>query len=472
MLKSVDQPRSEAQPPVEYHLPSEQRGGSHLLLLGKALLQTVLALAVVFGAVQGMNYFIATKPDVAKRPVQEKSYAVVTAPVLRADHTPSISVFGEATAGRTVDLRALVAGEVVLVHPELKAGGLVSEGEELVVVDKFDYEGALTEAQANLAEERAALVESLGRVELEKANVVRAREQLEFAQRDLERAEDLLQRGSVTERTADERKLLVSQRQQGLEQRQNALALEQAKVVQQEAAIERYIWRLENAERQLANTVLKAPFDAVVRSEAAQPGRLINVNDVIASIYARDELEVRFTLSDNQYGRLVAESGTVVDRPVTVLWTLGNKVLEYDGIVDRTGADVASNRGGVDVFAKITMAAGQTPLRPGAFVEVVIPDQTYPGSFRLPETAIYGEGTVYVIKGNRLVARKVAPRAFDDGFLIVEGDLKDGETVLATRIPEAGEGLLVRPIDGTEEAVAGAQPAPTGGSVTPGAAPR
>jgi multidrug efflux system membrane fusion protein len=62
---------------------------------------------------------------------------------------------------------------------------------------RFDYEGAVTEARANLAEAQAALVENEGRVALEKANLVRAGEQLEFAQRDLERAEELLGRGAI-----------------------------------------------------------------------------------------------------------------------------------------------------------------------------------------------------------------------------------------------------------------------------------
>ncbi|GGB51279.1 hypothetical protein GCM10011316_24120 [Roseibium aquae] len=446
MLKSVDHSGPQGQTPVEYQVPSEQRRPGRAMLIAKAFLQAAIVFAILVGAVQVMNTLVATRPEVPKRAAQERSYAAETAVLVKGSHTPTISVFGEATAGRTVDLRTLVGGEVVSVHPELKAGGLVKKDDELVVIDSFDFEGAVTEARANLAEAEAGLVESKGRVELERANVVRAREQLEFAQRDLDRAEDLIARGSVTERTVDERRLLVSQRQQTLEQRQNALTLEEAKVRQQEAAIQRLEWRLRNARRQLENTVLKAPFDAVVRAEGAQRGRLVGVNDVVASIYARDELEVRFTLSDNQYGRLVAEAGTVVGRPVNVTWSLGNRVLSYDAVIDRIGADVASTRGGVDVFARVTLQEDQTPLRPGAFVEVFVPDQTYDGSFRIPETAYYGQGTVYVVEEERLIPRTVEALALDGQHLIVRGDLQTGEVVLTTRIPEAGEGLRVRPV--------------------------
>ncbi|ASP36390.1 efflux RND transporter periplasmic adaptor subunit [Labrenzia sp. VG12] len=441
--ESGQQPVSEVLPPPQ---SEETRRSGRVLLVFKAMLQVLLAFAILFGAVKGMNALVASKPDVPKRPIQEKSYAVETIAVARADHAPQINVFGETMAGREVELRALVAGEVIEVHPDLKAGGAVKQGDVLVAIDRFDYEGAVTEAEANLAEARAALVESEGRVELEKANVVRAREQLEFAQRDLQRAEDLLGKGAVTERTLDDRKLIVSQRQQSLEQSQNSLALEAARVDQQTAAIKRLEWRLQNAQRQLENTILTAPFDAIVRSEAAELGRLVSVNDAIVSLYDSDAFEVRFTLSDNQYGRLLAETGTVVGRPVDVTWYLGNEPVTYPATVTRIGADVASNRGGVDLIAQIDTSGVDIPLRPGAFVEVALSDRVYPQSFRVPETAYYGGGTVYVVTDSRLEPRDVTSLAIDDGFILVTGALEDGETLLTTRIPEAGEGLLVRDI--------------------------
>ncbi|MBL6430726.1 MAG: hypothetical protein HPM95_04120 [Alphaproteobacteria bacterium] len=54
----------------------------------------------------------------------------------------------------------------------------------------------------------------------------RALEQLAFAERDLDRASQLRESGAVTERTVDERSLIVSQRKQAVDQRRNALAVE------------------------------------------------------------------------------------------------------------------------------------------------------------------------------------------------------------------------------------------------------
>lgn len=445
MLKQLQDDRSEEGRAVslERREAEAPRRAGRIVLVFKALLQTLLVAAILFGSYQGMRYFILTKPDVPQRERRETEYVVDMAPVRIADHAPMLNLYGEIVAARTVDLRALVAGEIVYNSDNLKAGGSVAKGEELVRIDRFDYEGALVEAKANLAEARARQVENRGLVATELDNLERAQEQLEFAEKDFDRAKQLLETGSLTQRTVEERELLLSQRRQAVEQRRNAVAVAEAKVEQQAAAIERLEWRVREAGRNLADTVLKAPFDGIVRTEAAGVGRLVGVNDVVATLYDRDDLEVRLTLSDNQYGRIVADAGTVIGRQVEVVWYIGREPVFYRAAIDRVGADVALARGGVDVYAKVAMEDGKTPLRPGAFVEVRLADQTYHDTARIPEAALYGADHVFVVVDGRTERRDVEVLAFDETHLIVKGDLRDGDVVVATRIAEAGEGLKV-----------------------------
>lgn len=170
----------------------------------------------------------------------------------------------------------------------------------------------------------------------------------------------------MTERTLDERRLLVSQREQALEQRRNALAVEKARVEQQQAAIDRLEWRLSQAERNLADTVLKAPFDAVVRSETAAIGRLVGVNDVVATLYDRTALEVRFTLSDRQYGPYPVGNGIRRRPPGSCLMAYRREAVVYQGEILRTGAEIAVARGGVDVYARVATRDDVSVLRPGS----------------------------------------------------------------------------------------------------------
>lgn len=441
MLKSVE---TETGTPVAADDKRDDRDGLAALVFMRAVMQTVVAAAVVAGAVLGYNYLVDSKSEIPTRPQREKVYVVETAPIVIGTQRPMLSLYGEVVAARTVELRALVAGEIVAVSDKLMAGSSIDAGETLVDIDLFAYQGALVEAEANLLEARARLIENEGHVASERDNLSRSEEQLDFARRDLERAEKLLSLGSVTERTLDDRRLIVSQRQQQLEQRRNALVVEEAKVEQQRAVIKRLEWRVSQAQRNLSDTTLKAPFDAIVRTEAAEVGRLVGVNDVIAVLYDRDALEARFTLSDNQYGRLIGENATLSGREIEVLWYLGDEPVRYKAVIERVGADVASQRGGVDVYARILGDAAAGPLRPGAFVELKVPDRSYEGVARLPETALYNGDHVFVVQEDRLTRRAVAVVSYDEGDVIVRGELVNGDVVVTTQIAEAGEGLLVR----------------------------
>ncbi len=411
----------------------------------RAVLQIVIAFAVLFGAFRFMNYMISTKPEVPTRPPREQTYTVETLALRLSENRPTISLYGEIVTGRVVELRALVAGEINSVSPDLKVGAAVNKAEEIITIDDFNYRGAVVEAEANILEAKARLAELEHAVELQRDNIVSAQDQLELAERDLERAENLLASGNVTERALDDRKLIVSQRRQSLEQLNNTLALEQARITQQTAVLQRLEWRLEQAERDVRDTVLKVPFDAVVRSQNAEIGRLVSVNDVVATLYDRNELEVRFTLSDEQFGRLISETGSLNGKEVEVVWYIGNEPKIYSAIVNRVGADVASARGGVDVFARIQSRGAEFLLRPGAFVQLRIPDISYFNSVIVPEAAVY-DGTHVFVKSadSRMERRNVAVEAYVNENVILSGDLRDGDILIATRIAEAGEGLLVR----------------------------
>jgi multidrug efflux system membrane fusion protein len=461
MLKSIEEDGDRKRSDVAFHTPDADRPRTRrVILVGKLLLQTLLAGAILFGAYKGMQQLILTKAEVPTRQAREIVYTVETAPVEIRDHAPTLNLYGEIRAARTADLRALVAGEIIRVNPDLEAGATLDAGAELVEIDPFQYRGAVTEARANLTEARAGLVEARGRVATEEGNVERALEQLAFAERDVDRASQLRESGAVTERTLDERSLIVSQRKQAVDQRRNALAVERARVDQQQAAIERLEWRLAQAEKNLSDTVLKAPFDAVVREENAAVGRLVNVNDVIAALYDRNALEVRLTLSDNQYGRILADGGKVIGRPVEVLWYIGGEPVRYEGEIVRVGADVALARGGIDAFASVRVTPDQPALRPGAFVEVRVADRTYENSARIPEAALYGTDHVYVMEEGRTVRREVRPVAFDGTHLIVEGDLASGDTLIVTRLDEAGEGVRVAEPKQAAPAAASGETAP------------
>ena len=423
----------------------------------RVILQIVLMLVVLGAGLFGMNRLIATKPEIAKRPPFPKVYTVDTVIAHAGDFQPVFTVYGEIVARRSVDLRSLVAGQVVSVSSLLKPGARVAKGASLVEIDRFDYEGALREARANLAEAEARLGESRAGIAMEENKLERAREQLEFAVKDLDRFKSLKTSGSATDKQLEDRELVLSQRAATVDQTGISITAKKAQLAQQQAVLERLRWKVDLASRNLENTVLTAPFDGIVRSAQVEAGKMVSANDVAVSLYEEGNLEVRFTLSNDRYARITSSEPGLIGRAIEIVPSLGGEKVTLPATVDRLGADIETSRGGVEVYARLTTPQAAAMLRPGAFVEVRVPDRVFSGQFRLPETAVHDNDTVYAVSEGRLSPRAITVSAWDGENAIATGDIHDGDEILVTRIAEIGEGLRVAPHSG--EPKGGAPPA-------------
>lgn len=409
-------------------------------LSGK-MLAPVFVLALAFVSFVGLK---ATKPEVPQRSPQERIWPVSVIQAQVTNYQPSLKLYGRSVAGRRVELRSLVAGEVMETGEGLRDGGIVNKGDVLLKLDPFEHEGALVEAKAKLAEARAKLREIRATIESEKDALKRAREQLEIAQRDLERAVPLAEKGTVSQKLADDRRMTVSEREQSLDLRRNNLEVQQARADQQNAVIDQLAWRVRQAERNLSDSVLRAPFDAYVTGVTAERGKILGANDQVATLFDRDWIEIRFTLTNAQYGRIVSHQGEVQGRIVDVLWHIGEEPVRYQAKIERIAAEITADSGGVEVFARVVDPRAAAPLRPGAFVEVQMPDKVYPNVVRLPQTALYGGDTVYVVEDERLAARRVELVGAAKADILVRGEVKAGEAVMTSRLSKVEAGLKVK----------------------------
>lgn len=410
----------------------------------RALLQIAITAGILLGAYTGFKWLRDSKPEVAKRAKLEKVYSVAVLPAHFAKHTPALTLFGTTVAGRQVEIRTLVAGQVISTSDKLREGGQVSRGDPLIDIDPFDYRGALTDAQAQLAEVHARIREIEAQIAQDQTLLKFAKEQLTLSQKDLERAQRLTQRGTLSKQALDNRLLTVSQRRQNVVQLATGIKVKEARADQQRASVKRLAWGLKRARQRLAETHLKAPFNAYVSQVGAQVGRMLNVNDRVATLIDKEWIEVRFVLSDKQYGRIIAAEGKLTGRKVLVRWKVGDTPLEYGAIVDRAAAQISAQSGGVDVYARVANPLKPAALRPGAFVEIRIADVDYPDVVRLPQTAVYNSSIVYVVKKGRLVERKVTVIAHTGEDVLVRGDIAEGDHVVRSRLSAPGPGLKVK----------------------------
>ncbi len=340
-----------------------------------------------------ISFLRATKEEPEILVIEEKSWPVSVIEAQYGDIQPTVALFGEVITSRRSELRALVGGQVIKVGDNFKEGAVVKKGELLLRIDDFEYRNSVTEETAKL----------------------------DVMTRDFERADELFKQGSISEQFRD-----------------NAL-LEKT---QQELV-------LSESEKDLRDTELFAPFDGVINDVQATLGKQVSTfNDKIGEIIDIKNMEVRFSISKSQYGRLLEDENEILGRAIEVRWTVGQKDLIFDASISRVGAEITSNTGGVNIFATIEMDKEQeTPLRPGAFVRLRMPDKTYESVIRIPETAVYDDKYIFIVKDQRLKKVIVAISGYDQSNVLIQPSeelmIQNGDLIVTNQLREAGEGVKV-----------------------------
>ncbi|MFT6558028.1 efflux RND transporter periplasmic adaptor subunit [Sneathiella sp.] len=411
------------------------------MLSGKfKIVLPVLILAVGFGA---YSYLKHTKVEEKPVPVKERVWNVAVKTVKRETLAPRISLFGTLMASREVELRSLVAGEIIRVSDKLKEGSILEKGDLLIEIDPFEYDASLAEKKASALEARSRLEELQAVERSEKASLVRDKEILALELRNLERSEALRKKGNISVKSLDDAKNALSRQRQTVEQRAAQLDIQRARIGQQKAVLARLEIGIKRAERDLKNTELRAPFRGYVDQIEVELGKRVDARDKVARLIDASSLEAQFHLSDRQFGLLQASKEGVIGRPVTVKWVAGDKDHLFDGRIARIGSEISASTGGLQLYAVLQPNGGTNKVRPGAFVDVILSGEKYPNALQLPEHAVYEGKKVYVIVDGRIEERTVEIVYNNGATLLVTGDLKDGEQLITTRFAEIGPGLKV-----------------------------
>lgn len=200
-------------------------------------------------------------------------------------------------------------------------------------------------------------------------------------------------------------------------------------------------WAVTKAEKNLAATKIYAPFDAYIHNANLEVGQYIGANSPIATLLDQQKIDVKFTLSDGQYGRIIAQDGTIIGRKIQAVWQIGQIEKVFDAVISRVNSEIIAASGGIDLYASIINVEAVEALRIGAFVKVLIPDQTYEQIIKIPDYMIYDNDVVYVVA-------RLNPK--------VEETSEDGETAKAGETPKGDKkqvaGKRKRPEAGAKSA--------------------
>lgn len=408
-------------------------------------------------------------------PQRERVQAVNVVAFAPATVAPVMTAFGELRSRRTLDLRAPAGGTVLAVSEAFAEGGRVSAGEVLLRIDPTEAEDAVARARADLADAEAESRDAERALALGRDALAAAEAQAALRDRALARQRDLQGRGIGTAPELEAAEIAASSAAQSVLNARQSIAAAEARIDQASTRIDRSRLGLAQAERTLADTVIRAAFDGTLAEVAVGPGGRVTANEQVARLIDPDLLEVAFRLSAAQYALLLDDQGALIRAPVTVGLEVADLTLTARGTIDREAATVGAGQTGRQIFARLDTAAG---FRPGDFVTVAIEEPPLDRVARLPATALAADGTILVPDAeNRLqvVPVTLLRRQGDDVLVRAEGPeaaLPEGASVVAARTPLLGAGILVRPIGpgaepgaepgaapGAEAAAAAAQPA-------------
>ncbi len=405
------------------------------------ILKFALPLLILFAAGIVFALLWAARPEVEAKALAEKVWTVEAVTVKIGTHRPRMRLEGEVVAGREGELRPLVAGRIVELHPAFHEGGRVRAGETVLRIDPFSYQAAVVERRAELAEARGKVQELEAELASARKNLARDEEQLVLARQDLDRSEKLRKAGTISDRALETARIIASEREQRVLTRLQAIARFEARLEQNRATVARLASAVERAERNLAETALAAPFDGLLVETNAAIGQLAGINDRLARLVDATALEARFHVPDALYGGLLGVP--LSDLPAKGEWRVGGALRTFSAEPDRVDGQIKSASGGVLIYARLPESAVEDGLRPGAFVTVEVTGPARQGIARLPLRSVFHGSTVYVLSAGRLAARNVEAVAREGDAVLVRGDLRPGERVVATRFPEIAPGVRV-----------------------------
>ena len=311
------------------------------------------------------------------------------------------------------ELITQVNGRVAWVSPNFNAGGFFKQGEPLVKLESEDYE-----AGVGLAEARE----------------VRALAEFEHATFELKRMRALV------------KDQLVSQAMLENAVRQTRLT---------EAALKEAQINLDQAERDLDRTELRAPFDAIVRSKAVDLGEFVSMGKPLAQLFAADGFEVRLPVLDTQLAYLNLPSSIEATAPlnsanlpsVRLSAQYAGAAASWDAQLVRSESEIDRRSRMVTLVARVSgtrNALSANPLPVGAFVNAEIEGITLENAFQLPRSALRQDNQVLVVdEESRLRFREVSIARYEQDRILIQSGLREGDIVNISPIQAVVDGMEV-----------------------------
>ena len=363
------------------------------------MLYVILTIGFLALGIFGFQWLMATKPEAKKAAPESWTPSVEVIALTAEDYTPVIRAEGEVEAATQTMLISEVAGAVVYISPLLEKGNVIAEGEILLKVDDADYKTQVTSTKSALADAELALAQ-------EEARAVQAA-------RDWEK----LGRGSSA----------------------SDLVLRKPQIKSAQARIEAAQAAIEKAERDMAKTVIKAPYTCMVDRKFIDKGAYVNMMSQVAEVSSVEEYEVRLPLNLDEMGFLNEESG--IGSEVLLESSIGGKFYQWKGNAVRFEGGVDNSTFSMVMVVSVKSDTAESDAKfalppVGLFVKAKVPGKSMGKVFTVPREALREGDAVWVLAENdvlEILSVKVI-RSERDRVIIAAKDEADKKLTSGDRI--------------------------------------
>jgi membrane fusion protein (multidrug efflux system) len=319
----------------------------------------------------------------------------------------SVPINAEAVAqtegAKEVEIRPRVGG--ILLRRLYDEGAAVKAGQPMFLIDPVPYQNALAQAKAQLAEQKARIVQT---------------------EREENRLRDLLDTQAISQREYDNAAS------------DNAIA---------KAALQQAEVRVRDAELNLSYTTVTAPVNGISGRFQFSEGALVEAyNSLLTTLVQLSPIWVRFSLSDNELAQIGGPLNEQRVKQVTLILADGTEY-EKAGELNFAASKIDPTLGTQQLRA--TFDNPDQRLLPGQFVRARVTTGQRDGVFLVPQVAVQTSDlgkSVYVIneKNEATIRTVTAGRWIGKDWVILDG-LKPGDKVIVDNIIKLRPGTLVSP---------------------------
>ena len=387
----------------------------------------------------GFFYLQKTKPETEPPRPRSKVWEVETIAAKRSAQAPILTLHGTVENHDLLRAAAPAAGRVSRVGA--RNGEVVARGDLLVEMDPQDFDLRLRQAEASVLDIEAQIEAARLKNASDRRALAEESKLLELAAGSLSRNQRLQKQNLSSDAAIDEALRELGRQQLAVNNRRYAVESHEAALKQLEGKL--LSARAKLAESALAKTRsrLLAPFAGLVTRVDVSAGDRVQMNQVLAELYPLDSMEVRARIPARYQSEI--QTALATGEALTASADFGNRRLALRLV--RLGAEAHAS--GIDGYFRLE--GDHSLLRLGNILQVRMRRPLQEGLQRVPYQAVYGNDRMYLLRNGRMAGIRiesvgpVADAADAPDLLVRSPELKDGDRIIITHLPNAATGLAV-----------------------------